>query len=203
MAMRRDLDYMNREEAIEALKELYFQFRGNNFHSVLFLIQGTCLGAVRGGELIEGDTDVDFGINYEHFKYIVNQLAGGLISLGYEIRTVNRPFTRARVLNAIRGTVKFDFTSYVPFGEYRFCANTLRDKPYSIVYLRDRFKELDEVTLHGLSWKVPNNVEEYLASEYGEDWETPDSSPKASESKTRVYDFVKGYGVPNDHLESF
>jgi len=162
-----------------------------------FLIQGTALGAYRDGGFAPKDRDIDFGMLYENFAKDVHKICRIMVDQHFEIRTVNRPFTRPRVLNAVRKSVKIDFVSYIPWKDKRFCTSTYL--PYSVVHegaiLEPPYKLVE---WFGETVQVPRDIEEYLKLEY-DDWKTPRED---SLSRTRVDNFRKDNEIDDKFLAS-
>ena len=196
MAFRTDLDYMDHDEAKEAFQEVADLL--DTIGSPFFLIQGTALGAYRDGGFTPNDNDIDFGMLWENFVQHIPAIASGLIAIDFEVRTVNRPFTRPRILNAIRNTVKIDIVSYIPYKDKRFCTSTIL--PYSVVHEADILEPpYDSVGLFNREVLIPSPIEDYLRLEYNE-WKIPKND---SVSKTRVENFLTVEGINRDYLKKF
>lgn len=111
----------------------------------LCLLMGTCLGIVRDGKYIEGDNDLDIGINCSEddcLSYIERLIKNGFIRDG-----ISSHFYKYGIL--------IDLFHIMP------------EKAYF-------FKSFDSITYNGRVYDIPHPVEEYLKNFYG-DWKTPKS----------------------------
>ena len=189
------MDYKAAEDCLLDLNRL-FQYRRIPF----FLIQGTALGAYRDNGFAPRDVDIDLGILIEHLLPHFHQVLVDLQESGFLWSTRSKPFSRERIIVAKRAGVKIDITTYVPWKEFRFCANTDPALHYSVVYRHEMMETYDVVKVFGKCFRVPAPVEEYLQLEYGEDWRTPKPD---STSRTRRYYFVRKERIPHDWLDQF
>jgi hypothetical protein len=142
---------MNRKEGKRCFREVALDL---NFYSVpFFLIQGTALGAYRDNGFVPTEKDIDFGMLHEDFVNCIHRICLLFVAKGYEIRTINRPFTKPRVINAIKGTVKIDVVSYHKHESVRYCPNT--SMTYSIVQPAALMENTQPIELFGVDCKVP------------------------------------------------
>lgn len=187
---------MDRKEGRECFVEVHGMLK--EIGAPFFLIHGTLLGAYRDNGFVPTEKDIDLGMMASDLAEYAPRIIEGLLKLGYEIRTVNRPYSQPRVINAVKRTVKLDFVGYFPWkrnngSEVLFCPNPTQN--YSIVLDASLFSSLTTIELFGCLCKAPNPIESYLINEYGKDWPVPRNDHK---SKTRVENFLSLEKIPND-----
>lgn len=179
----------------------------NDLHRVLnyygaFLIQGSALGAYRDGGFTPQADDIDIGLLEEDLVRHTHRIVPSLIFEGFEIRTVNQPFTKIRSIKAVKNGIKVDINGFMKWKDVRFVCNSDQTvKPYAVVYPAEMIepKLKTSIRVFGVSWMIPNDPESYLAHEYGPDWRTPSSS---NVSACRVYDYINKERIPYDILNS-
>lgn len=181
-------------------------------HSVpFFLIQGTCLGAVRDNGFVPTERDIDLGILQENVSLIPIR---SWCAMGYDVELVAAPFKAPRTIVLWKNDVKVDLVGFSEWtlttdcmGEMstgkrvRFAACPVRawiDRPYCIVHYAEMLEEYVVKPMFGRSWNLPKFPNMYLRAEYGPDWITPKDDHI---SRTRIYDFLNMEGIPNDYLE--
>jgi phosphorylcholine metabolism protein LicD len=160
-----------------------------------FLIQGTALGAYRDNGFTPTERDIDIGFLQEEFEPFSLELFNEFASRGFKARLVSEPFKRNRSLKVKKNGIKIDMVAYLIWENFRFCSSLLEE--YSIVHPRQNLENYETVELFGMTFKVPSPIEVYLAHEYGPDWETPTDTHI---SASRIYQFRKTEGIPNDLL---
>lgn len=197
MARRKPKQLMDKAEGKASLLEI---------HCVLkdivgiqhFLIQGTALGAYRDHGFTPTEVDIDIGFLWEDFHTKAHDIASALTVLGYVVEVFNRPFTKPRTVKAVKGTVKVDLVSWIPWKDKRFTANLDPAITYSLVHDKELMENYEEVIVFGTRFLVPCPIEEYLRREY-DDWKTPRFDHR---SRTRVAHFRDKEGIPNDFLDT-
>lgn len=129
-----------------------------------FLLCGTLLGAMRDGELMDWDHDVDIGIwEYDRYKLDSNSMSGWSVEcqraghdlIGWEYR-----------LNYSGVSVDLFFLHQTDEG----CWFNVGGKYH---YHYPRIEEITTVEIDGCSYNVPANWEECLVANYGPDWRKP------------------------------
>lgn len=167
---------MDRKQAVQNLKELSEIMTKNGVRN--FLIYGSCLGAVREGDIIEHDLDTDMGIMAEDWKFdILRQL----FEAGYEIRNIYGMFNYGCELYLRKNGIKTDIMFFYRDEENKklwnclwdnLCKNGEKDK-IKHVYPIDIFDDLNWVYLGGEYFYVPTYSDTYLSLVYGPNWRTP------------------------------
>lgn len=202
------VQYMEHSVGYDALACLHYWLALEHLDG--FLMQGTALGAYRDKGFTPTEKDIDVGILYDSRKTLNrwHELIGnrGLYK-DFEIESYSRPFKKTRTLCLwFKGQVKIDLVLWLPWT----CANgrqvyftTSPERPwnvadrYALVHDQEMFKTRGLVTMDGIDWDVPGDIEKYLELEYGPDWRTPTDDHV---SRTRDYDFLTREEVSLDIL---
>lgn len=125
------------------------------------LIAGTLLGAVREGDFIAHDEDIDLAFLAEDKQRVLDALPA-MLEAGFAIARYNR----RGVLSVIRQGEYIDLYFFRQIGDNRrSCDGWVVLEPFLTEVLPFRFK--------GVDFLVPNAYHDYLVSEYGVDWRTP------------------------------
>lgn len=167
---------MDKQKAIQNLKEITIILTRNNVRN--FLVYGSCLGAVREGNIIDHDLDTDLGIMAEDWKFdILRQF----FEAGYEIRNIYGMFSYGCEIYLRKNGIKTDLMFFYKDekkGEYwnciwdNNCVNGEVDK-IKHVYPESLFNDFSMSSLDGNKFNVPMAVENYLHLVYGPNWKTP------------------------------
>ena len=148
----------------------------------IWLDFGTLLGYYRENDFISHDLDMDFGVqvsSFEEFEVIEKNL----INNGFN-RTKEFYFNKNLVeLSYSYKGLNVDFIIYkkgndkVSSDTIFFMTNAL-GKPtrYEVYHYEIPFSDLKECEFKGKKVKVPANIQEYLRTLYGEDFETPNTN---------------------------
>lgn len=148
---------------------------------------GTLLGIIRENKLIDWDKDMDLSVRFES-EAQMEQMVKALSKI-YPVKTLApsiRPgawnMGKYRTIKAFHqkfGMFRTDphldfFTQYrgkydnnTEFTYRSVIAGVNNEIPASYV------DKLDKIVFDGHEYSIPNNVEEFLALRYGEDWKTP------------------------------
>ena len=127
------------------------------------LIDGVLLGAVRDGDFIAWDWDVELALFEEEVINNTTVILNALHLRGFEILLVN-PFSLNYKINVRKRGTKFSLVGLRLSMGYRYRVN--------YKYPARSFKTLDEITFLGKQYKIPSHVESLLQFIYG-DWQTP------------------------------
>ena len=127
------------------------------------LIDGVLLGAVRDGDFIAWDWDVELALFEEEVINNTTVILNALHLRGFEILLVN-PFSLNYKINVRKRGTKFSLVGLRLSMGYRYRVN--------YKYPARFFKTLDEITFLGKQYKTPSHVESLLQFVYG-DWQTP------------------------------
>ncbi len=133
-----------------------------------WLACGTALGAVRNGDFIGGDTDIDIGIMGQDRRGAVND---ELIARGFRLLRFFEDYQACYTLDPA-GRECYDGS----FLDLFFCAEKdgmLLQRAGALVcyrYSAALFGALRPVRVGGVDAFLPNPPEEYLAVHYGWDW---------------------------------
>jgi len=150
---------------INALRNVVHQLDRHGITA--FLIGGALIGAMRGGELLAFDKDIDFGV----FASVTVADLDRALARGTDFRRIHRPDQEGIVVSYRSSDgVGFDFSRV-------FCGDTqvwygLNSGPYTIKWLHQPF-DLIDIEFHGVRVKIPDDADRFLTEEYG-DWRTPD-----------------------------
>lgn len=154
---------MNIEIAKENLLLVRKAFKGIQF----WLMYGTCLGAIRGGDFIKGDRDTDIGVFKKDIE-AVEVVLKRLESEGFEIRRV---IENLSVISIIRKNTYIDI--YVMSkNDYGWNWNNVQEKDY--------LTKLGSIEFLGYNFSVPYPVSEFLEDKYGHDWKIPIKNKQAN-----------------------
>lgn len=138
-----------------------------------FLCAGTLLGIVREGDLLPHDKDVDIGLPWEVDR---SRLVAVLCQSGaFQDLHTTRQSQENRLFNMTlrhRQTRQMlDLFFYRPDGQHFVCG---LDHPVHPITSRPRRFAIGTLCWQGLSWPVPDPVEQYLTDVYGEEWRVAD-----------------------------
>jgi SAM-dependent methyltransferase len=188
---------MNIAWSLEALKKLIPVFKQHGIP--YFLTDGSLLGAVREGDLLPWDTDLDIAVRYEDWKpEVIPDLLSVGFAHGYDQYNKWR-FWMRDVLGEIPPVppryklgvmeygpeVHIDLAILVPgvgeYSDYRFTVygDLIRVEASTVVSER-------ELNLKGLKVSIPIEAERYLENQYGPRWRTPNPSYIGSEAHRRI-----------------
>ena len=135
--------------------------------AVFFIASGTCLGAVRDGQFIEWDDEMDMGsvigLNGLDEKTIDRGIAA-FEDNGYYVH-VDRS-SRHIGVHVVKSSIRADWTCHRIVGDSVFQYPGVRT-PLEL------FTQLKEIDFIGEKFLVPNPPEKYLETKYGPNWATP------------------------------
>ena len=129
-----------------------------------FLSDGAALGAVRGGDFIPWDWDVEITVMTEEARSKARAICKDLKSRGLVIDRKDLTRTNLKIKVNGFGTSYEILGRYLKRGDIR--ARLLKELPARF------FRQSEMATLRGHNFPVPSPVRDYLTVNYG-DWETP------------------------------
>lgn len=132
-----------------------------------FLVDGTLLGAVREGDFIAHDRDVDLGLFIEDWRA---GLARRLVSAGFAHRKTYGAVDRGLQYSFRRSGIKLDTFFYYRDGDTVYHAAWLDGEPIRYDYPAFRLAPL---TFRGQAFLAPEDPEAFLRAKYGPDWRIP------------------------------
>ena len=151
--------------AHETLREAKQIF--DRMNVVFFLRQGTCLGVIREGALIQWDDDLDLGsvlgLNGMDESSIEPVVAAFRDSGYFAEIDISDQYINAAM---IKSSVRIDWSSF------RIIDGEVLHYPGLRFPLR-LFTDLKEIDFIDQKFRVPNPPEEYLSIKYGDSWMTP------------------------------
>ena len=158
----RSMDTRDAEKVLLEIRELMHELG-----IIFFLRHGTCLGAIRDGELIPWDDDLDIGsiIGMNDLdERSINKAADSFRDAGFKVRVLKTDFHIGVELSKFE--IPIDWTCYRVLGGNIFQYPAVKIP----VQLYDNLKP---ITLIGETFLVPNPPEKYLTLKYGPEWRIP------------------------------
>jgi len=156
-------EFFDKKLAIEALSFIFKTAKSIDIK--IFLIFGTCLGAVRNKDFIDHDTDIDLG-SYRKDKEKIIILIKDLIDK-YDFKISKISFIEESI-TLIYHNIIIDIGLFHQKKNYYIYNNFYQNRMPKI-----HFDSLQKINFLGISCFIPFNVEGYLAYQYGKNWKTP------------------------------
>lgn len=165
----------------------------------VYLVGGTLLGMVRGGQLLPHDDDIDFAFLADSDEPVDL----GAISFDMERKLVDAGYTVARHSLSQIELVFFDdhgqvdhyidiFTGFIHEGQYcqPFALRSDSVTAEDLVPTRD-------IDVNGVPLPAPADPEAWLAYGYGEGWRVPDPTFKFTVARGTKHRFESWFGIFN------
>ena len=156
----------DRESALKNLKEIYEVC--NDLKIKIFPFGGTLLGIVREKDFIAHDLDMDFAIKIK--DYFPN-LIPALVSKGFSFSCSFGKLEKGYELRFFKRNIQVDIFIFYEGDNYDYtnCYDN-NGNLYEVKF--DKF-ELCNYEFKGINILIPDSVEEFLKTEYGENWKVP------------------------------
>ena len=156
------MDIQKGEKSILEIKELM-----DDLDVIFFLRHGTCLGAVRDGQLIPWDDDIDIGsiIGMNNLdEKSISKIIDSFKLNGFKTEVSESAFHISVSLS--KSGIPIDWTCYKILQGYIY--------QYPAVKIPvNLYDDLKPISFLGTSFFVPNPPEKYLSLKYGSEWMTP------------------------------
>lgn len=168
---------MDKQKALENLKD--FTNVLDKYNARYFLTFGTCLGALREGDFIGHDKDMDVGILSDDFHF---QMLADFVEAGFEILFIFGMRFKGYEIAFKRNDIKIDLMLYYIEKDFAWNAlwlnggrNGMKDiiklkyPKYLFTYTQPRMLNIQDYP-----FPVVYDVEDYVRCIYGDEWQTPD-----------------------------
>lgn len=139
---------------------------------------GTLLGLFRDGDIIEGDDDIDFGVNIALRDVIVERLMGTEFLVDLTSDTNSTPYflQAERCCGSHKSLIDFYFWEFSADDHEiinRWTCSAASNREDDLHFKKDAVYPLKSVAYFGQTVKFPANPEECCRLFYGEDWSIP------------------------------
>ncbi|HEY0087304.1 MAG TPA: glycosyltransferase [Candidatus Lokiarchaeia archaeon] len=163
----------NRADALENLKDIYEVC--NKLKISIFPFAGSLLGIIRENDFIKHDLDMDFGIKRKDFSM---QIVQELEKAGFKYSRQFGSLDNKLELRFFKRNIQIDFFVFYEKLDYEctYCSDSHN-------YYEVRYKKFNliDYNFKNITIKVPQNPEDFIKQQYGEDWKTPKPN----------YDYIK------------
>lgn len=178
---------MNKEKAKQDLMDVTKVLK--KYKTKFFLIYGTALGAVRDGDFLDGDDDIDLGtFDNSHFEEIRKDLEelGFDIGICYDVEQ-NVEVPAVMVLSERNVRVDLYFFEKKSDG---YIANKHNFSRHPLLFMPLEFSNTKKIDFLGEEFRVPAPTDKYLEFLYG-DWRD-----KNNKRQGKLY--AEHYGIKED-----
>ena len=131
----------------------------------VWIANGTLLGAVREGDFIIGDDDIDMDMIEDEFRIIMYDMKLAFIKAGYVVRLKDKKNPK---MSIYKSGFKLSIGALKPSGKWL-------TRPIQ-KYPRHLFSEEKFLEFKGIKCLVPYPPEDYLEHVYGKNWKVPINS---------------------------
>ena len=169
---------MNRENAKQLLHDVHTVL--SELKLTHFLIDGTLLGAIREGDFIGHDNDMDLGVLAEEWSNkTVGEMTDAMLGKGI---TVAHMFGDPMLYFEValrRDGVKCDLFFYRRDGAFRIFhafKNGAKNLPEDVItyeYDAELIENITPLNFQGEMYPAPADPVAVLVAKYGEEWRTP------------------------------
>jgi len=169
---------MDKTKALANLKDSIACLEKNKLK--YFIIDGTLLGAIREGDFIGHDTDIDIGVFMEEWS--IRTLSDVLVDFmekGFILYHSFGVFGEHFELSWRRHSIKVDFFFYykhednIRFNAFLNGGRNIETDLLTYEYPAENFDNLIKYYFNGLEVIIPDDPKQILEIKYGKDWETP------------------------------
>jgi lipopolysaccharide cholinephosphotransferase len=166
---------MNKKQAKQYLLEISNIY--DKYNLKYFLLHGTLLGAIRDGNIIDNDTDIDLGHlkNWWSNGILVAKVTKDLYNKGFKIKRIWNGGERIAIC---KNNIRISNEYYKRKGKVFFNYGDNGYREFSETF----FKKLDRIDFLGRIFNAPHNPKKFLKLLYGKDWKIP-----ISKDKTKYY----------------
>ncbi len=184
-----ELQKFDKETARENL--LDFKAVLDELNIPFFLCLGTALGAIREGDFIDNDHDVDIACLHEDFIHRIPVIQQKLREKGFSVEGWSRPYKYQRTINATRNGVDVGLRDYALYEDLRFFADIRLFDELDIcaVYPAWLFDDMETIKFQGEDFRIPS-PKIFIKQTYGRYWKVPDPTKTGNEAD--VIGFWKG-----------
>lgn len=147
-----------------------------------WLTMGTCLGAIRDGDFIAGDPDIDIGLDERHvrlWKTFIKEFQEAGFSPYKEWTHKDKKIELSFKRKAVKLDLFFFYRKGKSYWHGIFGPDDKGRWGKNMIFMPNifsgtLFSNLKEIFFRGKRCFVPFPVEQYLAERYGEGWKKPD-----------------------------
>lgn len=169
---------LDKEHALEFLKIVRDCCQGLDW----CITCGALLGAVRGGDFIDWDFDIDVLLHRKHIREFP-RIAACLIKHGCNATIITLPDDRPSVT---------DMRTFIQIYYKGVPGHIMLRTPKS--FRGSGYFNFGNVVLHGVEFPCPGNVEKFLTEMYGSDWRSP--KPAKVWERVATHTAHPGHPVP-------